>query len=261
MFALWPRNRDQDQQILNTRVVHHVGADNVGDHYCAPDLYLPFKDVTSGGYSDPPRRADLTVIGGGNVFDVANKYSRGRAFRRSKMTAAWGIGLPAPGRRDAEVSDFADRFTHFSTRDHNWSSVFDFVPCASCLSPAFDNPPNPTQETVLFLHRRKTPEDLLNDPGLSILTNRFNELESVVRFLSAGEVIVTNSYHGTYWAQLLGRRVVCIPFGAKFHTFQNPPTYATFDNWRDMISQAVAYPSELEEHRALNKAFFEKVHT
>lgn len=77
----------------------------------------------------------------------------------------------------------------------------------------------------------------------------------VIDFIASGETIVTSSYHGVYWAQLLGRRVICLPYNDKFETFQHRPTMAEAGDWRSGLAGVSETPPLLEEYRALNHAF------
>jgi len=71
--------------------------------------------------------------------------------------------------------------------------------------------------------------------------------------------VVTNSYHGAYWATLLGRRVVAIPNMSKMYRFKHAPVIGRAQDWRKLAALAVAYPEALAECRAANLAFFADV--
>jgi polysaccharide pyruvyl transferase WcaK-like protein len=78
----------------------------------------------------------------------------------------------------------------------------------------------------------------------------------VIDFIASGQTVVTSSYHGVYWAQLLGRRVICLPYNNKFETFQHRPAMGEAGNWRSSLAlENQTPPSLLEEYRALNHAF------
>jgi len=84
-------------------------------------------------------------------------------------------------------------------------------------------------------------------------------MAEAIEFLSSGSVVVTNSYHGTYWGMCLGRRVLCIPFSHKFAHFPSNPVQAEQQNWVEMVHHAEARPGLLEIARDLNAKFYEKV--
>jgi len=85
------------------------------------------------------------------------------------------------------------------------------------------------------------------------------DLERVLAFLASGETVITNSYHGSYWAKLLGRKVVMIPFSDKFLHFRYPVPVATRENYLELIPKAQVYPEALGVCRQRNVEFAEKV--
>jgi hypothetical protein len=194
------------------------------------------------------------ILGGGQVFGFAKTLEP----TRTQSLVAWGIGLPPRGARDDEVYETAKRFSFFGTRNADWADVFEFVPCASCLSEEFDSAPSPSHELVVYSHRRKTPE-LQASADLPFLTNHTRDPRRAIRFIASGETVVTSSYHGVYWAQLLGRKVVCIPYNSKFYTFEHPPLFSSLENWKKDVAKATACRSLLEEYRELNIRFSDKV--
>lgn len=91
------------------------------------------------------------------------------------------------------------------------------------------------------------------------MDNAMKDPVSVVDFIASGDTVVTSSYHGVYFAQLLGRKVVCIPYNQKFYAFQNRPTMAEHDNWEHAVRSAQRYDPLLEEYRHINLKFARKV--
>ena len=91
------------------------------------------------------------------------------------------------------------------------------------------------------------------------MNNKNQNPQSVIDFIAKGETVVTSSYHGVYWAQLLGRKVVCIPYNRKFSTFQYIPVTASENSWKSMIKRAHRTESLLEEYRDINIRFAKQV--
>ena len=91
------------------------------------------------------------------------------------------------------------------------------------------------------------------------MVNTGQNIEQILTFLGSAETVVTNTYHGVYWATLLGRKVVCIPWGTKFSMFKHPPTFANETNWHEKIEEAKSYPRALKECRTANTDFFADV--
>jgi len=90
------------------------------------------------------------------------------------------------------------------------------------------------------------------------MTNNGYDLESVIQFLSTGEFVITNSYHGAYWAQLLGRKVISSSWSTKFLNMKHQVILANPNEWYSKMDQATSYDI-LEEYRDCNDKFFKKI--
>mgnify|MGYP000153249744 CR=1 FL=1 len=235
--------------------IFHHDADNVGDRLCGPANYFLQGQMIKENLRSPIRPKDRTIFGGGQIF---GQISSATIAAEGASLVAWGVGIPRKGVKDREVRNVTARFDLFGTRNFEWSDELDFVPCVSCMSGIFDDLPAPTHDVVVYGHRSKAP-DLKVPKGVPFLTNRNQPPEDAARFLASGETIVTSSYHGVYWAQLIGRKVICIPFNDKFRTFQYPPCYSTTDRWMHDLHLGSRTDPLLEEYREINRQFFMKV--
>mgnify|MGYP002075983121 CR=1 FL=1 len=237
----------------------HCEADNVGDRMCGPAQYLwptMYRSAPIRPKLEDP--SDVAIVGGGGIFSqLAVTRSSIFELNPKARVIAWGVGLPPKGTRDQEVSEVAMTFSAFGTRNYDRREEFPFVPCASCLSPLFDQVGPPQNDFVVFLHRRK-PGPLAIPSGIPTLSNAMRHPKEVIDFIAAGDTVVTSSYHGVYWAQLLGRRVVCVPYNSKFRTFQHIPTIAEPDTWLSVLKTSNRTESLLQEYREINRTFAEK---
>ena len=184
-----------------------------------------------------------------------------RLDRKVGARILWGAGFNdrvTDNLYDVEWPDYMGRFDLVGVRDHG--ADFRWVPCASCMHPLFNRQYEITNEIVWFEHKKRLLDNKTFDkiPAPRML-NTGQNLQQVLEFLGSAETVITNSYHGVYWATLLGRKVVCIPWGSKFHAFKHPPTMATDKNWQDMIPKAVSYLDALDECRTVNKDFYQDV--
>jgi hypothetical protein len=217
---------------------------------------------------------------------------------------AWGVGqqiYSSPKSSESNLIDslVADRdkfdyhtyLKHFEAigiRDTGFN--YNWVPCASCMHPTFDQQREIKHDFVVFSHR-KFQIKIGSFPRMSHDTQ---SLEEVIDFLGSGETIITSSYHGAYWGTLLGRKVIAFPFSTKFLTFKHPPSIypvsqwkysrikfrpfkttflnkinfefnfgdkytCTTNNWRDLLLNAHSYPNILQEYREANLNFYQKV--
>jgi hypothetical protein len=132
-----------------------------------------------------------------------------------------------------------------------------YAPCVSCMHPIFDRAFEPRHPAVFFYNADRK----IARPAVEGLPERKNiaSFEETIAFLASGDTVVTNSFHGVYWATLLNRKVVCLPYSSKFFGFRFPPTYAAPETALEAIKGAVAYPQALEDCRRETLAFKDRV--
>lgn len=187
---------------------------------------------TINAYED---RFDNIIVGGGvfwkNYVRTQMYYER---LRPERHLILWGVGIDTPNSPPISM-DFIDRCTLIGTRDFGGASIDEikvvFCPCASAMNRAFDiQRPPPKHKVVCYLHHNKEIDPLDLSDGLPTMNN-YSCFTDALDFLSSGEVVITNSYHGLYWATLLGKKVVCMERGGKFEHFKWTPAYASRGEW------------------------------
>lgn len=242
--------------MLDAVGLHLRRAANVGDMAASPLNYLKFgaQSQIDLGAEAPPCR--LAILGGGQVFGHcvdAAVYRTSAARHR----VVWGVGISGKDRASAAFDILEGSCALISTRNIGIPGC-DHVPCASSLSALFDDAPPPTREVVLFAHARKS-GGLPRPAHIPAQDNASGDMASAIAFLASGETVVTNSYHGTFWAMCLGRKVLCLPFSDKFRQFRDNPVFADPADWPDQIARAERREGVLEDARTRNAAFHEKV--
>jgi hypothetical protein len=235
---------------------------NLGDRYSSPTLYFPqLKETVS---LDPfsarlPKvwlQKTVLVGGGGLIAHPTFQLNMELlAAYRPRVLVAWGVGHNAHGAREISYPDYLERFDLVGIRDYG--SKYDWVPCASCLHPGFDRKYEVTEEFVVYENVLCSP---LHIAGFKKLHNAEDSLEKVLAFLGSANTVLTSSYHGAYWATLLGRNVIIVnPFSSKFFGFKHTHPIADESNWRSKEHEVRSYPEALEECRMANLKFAEKV--
>ena len=170
----------------------------------------------------------------------------------------WGAGINS---KDLKEDSYSLNYPSYITKFHlvgvrDWDTDYRWVPCVSCMHPAFDKKYEIKNEVVWFEHKKRLIDNKWMDliPAPRIL-NTGQNFDQIIEFLGSAETVVTNSYHGVYWATLLGKKVVCIPWSSKFNMFKHPPIMANDRNWHVSIQDAISYPDALTECRNANKLF------
>jgi hypothetical protein len=174
----------------------------------------------------------------------------------------WGIGINTrddiENGSDINWPEYLSRFHLVGVRD--WDSGYPWVPCSSCMHPGFDKEYEIKNKVVWYEHKKRLIDTKWFDkyPAPRMI-NCGQNMDQILEFLGSAETVVTNSYHGVYWATLLNKKVICIPWGSKFKAFKHVPTFASEKNWNEMLENAISYPDALSECREANIEFFNKV--
>jgi hypothetical protein len=240
---------------------HIRNTGNTGDLESCPALYFKFPgEVRVQNYDQPISECKAVIYGGGTMTN----WLMGRrevATARQAKRIGWGIGSS----RHSKVDPWPDPELDL-TGIREWSAERqqrgEYVPCASCMHPLFDESYTVEHDAVLFTNAAaniKTRHPVGN-LGLPHMEND-QPIKDVLTFLGSGNVVVTNSYHGVYWGTLLRRQVVCIPYSSKFYNFKYPPAYSINHggDWQKQATGARQFTEALEDSRAANRKFHDRV--
>jgi hypothetical protein len=179
-----------------------------------------------------------------------------------RSLVAWGVGESEHVSRDGQqvlpyagpLPGYLKAFDLVGVRDfgteHHW------VPCASCMLPQFDQPGAAVHEAVIYEHKRIPIPIQAPFPRR---TNAGDDIAASLAFLASGKVVITNSYHGAYWATLLGRRVLAIANMSKMYRFRHAPVVCRPEHWQRCLGLTVSYPEALAQCRTANQNFGKEV--
>lgn len=229
--------------------------ENLGDRQSAPCLYFPLGANVDRDIRELPRSGSVLVFGGGGLFYPAFYEAMQLAVEtKPAKIVVWGAGANQHGKTRSEYPAWLERCDLMGVRDYG--TAHRWVPCESCMHPELSRPIAPSHRIVIYCHAT-VPSNITPLNGAPLLTNHASTMAEAIRFLGSGEFVQTNTYHGMYWATLLGRKVIVYPFSAR-HLFAKPrPTIATPDDkLEDLLSQPVSYPDALAECRDVNEKFY-----
>jgi hypothetical protein len=227
---------------------------NVGDKVSSPLDYFPIEGQKADvwGITKDQLINKNIILGGGGLSIFAESIETLEPFAENIIV--WGMGAnqaiikPTP----IYLPSFLSRCPLVGVRD--WGTSFDWVPCSSCMSPAFDKSYKITNEVGFYEHY----DIKMKDAGLPNFKNN-GDFEETISFLGSCETIVTNSYHGAYWGVLLNRKVLVWPVNTKLLNFKHQPRVILNNNFQQNLKHGVAYPGALDECREANQRFYEKV--
>ncbi|MEM7461463.1 MAG: polysaccharide pyruvyl transferase family protein [Pseudomonadota bacterium] len=259
---------------------------NVGDWHSPPFKYFPLKSSRVIDISDDRINLDshkFVIVGGGGLGrDGFNANLDLIRQNKEYTTIAWGVGTNTFTDRAAvlkqdqkfQMTDkFFEGFDEVGTREYLPSRKFRYVPCASCMSHLFHKYRNRRpSKTIGFYSHKRVP--LLNKyrfgmfkgrhrpiitkhiQNASMEDNNGRNLEEKLEFLSDHEYIVSNTFHGVYWATLLNRKVISMPFKADAFYFKYPPVFGNENLDDELFDKAKNHPDSLDDCRINNIEFY-----
>lgn len=249
---------------------YHIKDDrNVGDQRCCPALYFDeWKDAEVKSIFDwSPDTDRVSIFGGGGLLyhELHDIFSRAAHCRKRGETGPliiWGAGENMHNQHALLEPYYLNHFDLVGIRDDN-HSFGQFVPCVSCLMkwvwPAID----PIFPVVVY-HHHKSPIDLPFAPRLSNSCEDGVSIEDRLAFIAQGKIVVTNSYHGAYWALLMNRRVLLVagpPNSSRFHHMRWQPPIVAADRIATNLHKAKDFPAALQEATNMNLLFRKEIHT
>lgn len=251
--------------------VHRIDETNVGDLFCAPYLYMDIFPGRTYDILDPQLDVEgerIVVVGGGGLGRkfFAKKLKKLNRPDRPYKLIAWGVGadtvvdksgapLDPSGEYDL-FSDFFEGFDDVGIRSWSEHQRYRWVPCASAMHELLDKYREQTPRKLIGYYQHKHSRFDPREGEGDTMTNNGKDIESKLAFIADHEYIVSNTYHGVYWATLLGRKVLCLPFKSGLFSFKHKPAYIKNSAPSDEdLHMAVSYPDSLEECRAANISY------
>lgn len=247
--------------------VHRRDADNAGDFWSSPGVYLSNIMPVTGvyDYNDLPQvdvsgTVDRLIIGGGGIgakFLAPVWRFMDRVPVRNLVV--WGTAWEK-GRED--LDQLASRSSLIGVRewfdDLEWQRRW--VPCASayhCALPRLRKS-QATQDWLIVDHWKRGP---IKFPlSATRISNYRTAIQAILESIANHHFVLTSSYHAAYWATLLGRRAVfcSLPWMPKVCLSRWPIPAAETFSW-GMLDHAHRYPTALDEALAANRAFYQEI--
>jgi hypothetical protein len=255
--------------------LHETKTVNTGDLKCLPKLYY---DIPSCDVGDIRRfqdfdNYDMIIVGGGGLIDL--DYFDGFLERigtlEDKLKVIWGAGLN--GYRYTYPGYIAN-YDLIGLRDSIFKNLkmdkFKYVPCVSCKNTLFDEPVlTETTDVLYYYHHFETMTNKMNElvsrnPHITNfeVAKNSDDMASIIEKMSRAKVIVTNTYHGTYWGSLLGKKIYTVETTTKSKLLDLPLNieFIKYDTIINIGNTKNDYElSYLKECRQLNDNFYNGV--
>jgi len=245
--------------------VHRKAHNNVGDAFCNPSRYFNFGNCKSGelvGNKFPITDQTVLIGGGGLIHKQFSLNIQALLEKKPTHAVLWGVGHNF-GKKHVRKSKqkvyyppWVFNCSLIGIRDYLQGYYNHYLPCVSCMHPAFEKKYNTTREYVYFLHAYKTKFGLQNT-NVPFMKNNEMDFEKVIDFLGSAETVISDSYHGIYWAQLLGKNTQAVSWSVKFNHMKYPPYFLkTINTAPKRIKNRV--DGFLAECRNYNNDFYKK---
>ena len=229
--------------------VHRVDK-NPGDYWSSPRHYYNFPDNKTVDILDIDSLRQIPegsncIIGGGGLIKQIFLPSLDILNKKKCRMIYWGIGerlkqnlqtgYISQTMKTNVRPEFFNATRHLASMRSLEPGV-EWIPCSSCNHPIFDSRlssvSGESNNIKVFQHKKV---EIPNSEGFELAINDPMTLEESVSFIKSASILITNSYHGMYWAYLLGVPTVCIPFSTGHYSFNGKINYCEPSNVIDTV--------------------------
>lgn len=249
-------------------IIHRNDKSNAGDYWSRPSHYFPIveDEVLDIQDLDPFVTDKTIIIGGGGLLGRPKWTDTIKEISYKNKVILWGAGHNMYVNKrlsykvcetvESSLPTFIDNFQKVGLRDYNQG--YTWVPCSSCMHTAFDKAYKikKTKDTIGIRHKKmKIRTDLFD--VISHVEN-YDDLENFLCHIAQYKNVVTNTYHGAYWAMLLGCKVLVQPWSSKFNDmkFNHKKIKNDVSNFRQDLEGVIPSKDALVEARDANVKFF-----
>lgn len=161
---------------------------------------------------------------------------------------------------DLEYPEWLRDFNLIGVRDYN--QQYNWVPCASCMHPALRKKYPIKNDVIWFEHKKQLIKSAdFGSKPIPRFINSGDNIDQTIELLGSANIVITNSYHGAYWATLLKKKVIVAdPWSSKFNALKHMPRFLNKDtSWEQLVASASVYNDALDECVDVNQQFWNQV--
>lgn len=180
----------------------------------------------------------------------------------SVFRAVWGAGHNSDDiklrAQKLEYPDYLIDFDLVGVRDHN--TGYQWVPCASCMHPALHKEYAIKNDVIWFEHKKQLVKNFGNE-SIPRFVNSGNNVDQAIELIGSSNIVITNSYHGAYWATLMKKRVIVVDaWSSKFNFMKHKPYFIdSRTDWKDVIDDVKVYDGALAECCNTTEEYWKKI--
>lgn len=237
---------------------------NAGDFWSSPLHYYDFSnfDYEHIGFLNERvqnEKGKIFIIGGGGLITTQNNYLTNiiKNILKGNKVIFWGIGSNTADEPYFEIFKHPNVIL-VGTRDITHNLDFSYVPCVSCKNKLFDSSTNTSEGVGILEH---VDYQIKIDEFPKIQNNE--HIDKIVEFIKSKSVIISSTFHGVYWSQLLKKRVLYYvddgDLNSKFFFLKHRVEVCDNFNYQIKLKNMSYVENFLDESRYLNDLFYEEV--
>jgi hypothetical protein len=243
---------------------------NAGDFWSTPTKYYDFSkydykqihymyilDALEGRERDYYLLKDsIVVVGGGGLITHKGDHLQKTLeyLVENNKVIFWGSGTNTPLKPQLEILDHPNVILS-GIRDFNFKN---YLPCVSCKNILFDKK-YLEKGGVGILEGAGFPVDIPYYPKIS----NDRPIEEILEFIADKSIIISATFHGIYWSQLMSKKVLYYNYGnlvnSKYLNIKHRVDTCTKDNYLEKIYNISSTEGFKEECRLLNDNFHKEV--
>lgn len=247
---------------------------NAGDFWSSPIKYYDFSEFNTRhvhfidvheflqnhqGKEHANIKDKIVIIGGGGLLTTKGNFIQETTeyLVKNNKVIFWGVGSNTFEIPDYEIVNHPNVLLA-GIRDIVYGLDCDYVPCVSCKHSVFDETYE-YQQTFGIIEHPRLP---INIKEVVKITNQSN-IYDIVKFIGSRELIVSSSFHGVYWSQLLDKKVAYYMANGKPNSkiinMKHRVPVCVNEDFLEKIYDPSYAKGLLKESRKLNDIFYHKV--
>ena len=256
-------------QIVFTNVNYYG---NAGDFWSTPLKYYNFDkypikhvhfmdiwDLLQNGNNQNLIKDSLVVIGGGGLITTEGNFLQQTTefLVKNNKVIFWGVGSNTFEEPAYDIL-YHPNVILSGIRDIVYGVNIEYIPCVSCKHRLFDK----SYESINSIGIIEHPRHPIDIKGFDKITNQ-SSIEDIINFIASKQIILSSTFHGTYWSQLLNKEVLYVKttdkVNSKIINMKHRVTICDNLNYNENLIPTSKSQGVLIESRKLNDSFYEKV--